>query len=275
MYRKAYVEITNLCNKSCSFCHGTKRAPRRMSRGEFETVLDKLTGLTEYIYLHVLGEPLSHPEVIEFIRLAVARGFKVALTTNGTLLGRHAQALLSSGIYKVNISLHSFEDGSDAEFDEYIEECLGFADKSRSAGILTVLRLWNEGHDGGRNSLILNKMKEKFSFEWTFGSRGARLCDKLHLEYGERFEWPDEGAPDLGERGCCYGLIDQFGILSDGTVVPCCLDADGVINLGNAFTDNLSEILLSERAEKIREGFRKKYYKEVLCRRCGFSKKFK
>ena len=246
-----------------------------MSAGEFSLVLDKLTGLTEYIYLHVLGEPLFHPEAIEFIKMAAARGFKVALTTNGTLLKRHAQALLSSGIYKVNISLHSFEDGSDEEFDEYIESCLDFADRASSAGILAVLRLWNEGYDGGRNSLILNKMKEKFKFPWTHGSRGARIRDKLHLEYGERFEWPDENARDFGERGCCYGLVDQLGILSDGTVVPCCLDADGVINLGNAFTDDLSEILSSERAVKIREGFRKKYYREALCRRCGFSKKFK
>ncbi len=246
-----------------------------MSAGEFSLVLDKLTGLTEYIYLHVLGEPLSHPEAIEFIKMAAARGFKVALTTNGTLLKRHAQALLSSGIYKVNISLHSFEDGSDAEFDEYIESCLDFADRASSAGILAVLRLWNEGYDGGRNSLILNKMKEKFKFPWTHGSRGARIRGKLHLEYGERFEWPDADAQNYGEAGRCYGLVDQLGILSDGTVVPCCLDADGVINLGNAFTDDLSEILSSERAVKIREGFRKKYYAEALCRRCGFSKKFK
>lgn len=246
-----------------------------MSKTEFECVAKKLVGLTSYVYLHLLGEPLLHPELIQMIKFASSLSLNVAITTNGTLLPERADELLSSGVYKVNISLHSFEEGSDGDFAEYIGSCLDFADKASERGILTVLRLWNEGHDGGRNSLILDMMKRRFDFEWTFGSRGARLRDKLHLEYGERFEWPDAQGEDFGERGCCYGLIDQFGILSDGTVVPCCLDADGVINLGNAFTDNLSDLLYSERAEKIREGFRKKYYREELCRRCGFSKKFK
>lgn len=275
MYSKAYVEITNVCNRACSFCHGTRRAPRRMSLDEFKAVAKKLQGLTKYIYFHVLGEPLTHPELVEMIKYARECGFNPAVTTNGTLLKWRSDELLSSGVYKVNISLHSFEEGSEEDFSEYIGSCLDFADRASRCGILTVLRLWNEGHDGGRNSLILDMMKKRFNFEWTFGSRGARLRDKLHLEYGERFEWPDADAENYGEVGRCYGLIDQFGILSDGTVVPCCLDADGIINLGCAFTEELSDVLSSERANKIREGFKKKCYTEPLCQKCGFSKKFK
>ena len=246
-----------------------------MSLDEFKSVAENLQGLTRYIYFHVLGEPLTHPELVEMIKYARSMGFNPAVTTNGTLLDRRGGELLSSGVYKVNISLHSFEEGKDEDFRRYIGSCLGFADEASRTGILTVLRLWNEGHDGGRNELILDMMKEKFDNEWTFGSRGARIRDKLHLEYGERFEWPDADAENYGEVGRCYGLIDQFGILSDGTVIPCCLDADGVISLGNAFTDSLADILSSERANRIREGFKKKCYTEPLCQKCGFSKKFK
>lgn len=275
MYSKAYVEITNVCNRACSFCHGTKREPRQISKAEFDVILDKLEGLTKYIYFHVMGEPLTHPNLAEMIRAASSRGFMPALTTNGTLLSRRSEELLSSGVYKINISLHSFEEGSDEDFKSYVHSCLEFADKASSAGILTVFRLWNQGCDGGRNELILDMMKKHFDFEWTYGPRGARLRDKLHLEYGERFIWPDTEGKDLGDIGRCYGLVDQFGILSDGTVVPCCLDADGAINLGNVFTDDLSEILSSERAKKIRDGFMKKSFVEPLCQRCPFSRKFK
>ena len=246
-----------------------------MSQAEFNIILDKLTGLTKYVYFHVMGEPLTHPDLPKMIKAARDRGFNPAVTTNGTLLPRRSDELLSSGVYKINISLHSFEEGSDEDFHSYVQDCLEFADKSSRAGILTVFRLWNKGHDGGRNDLILDMMKGYFNFEWTYGTRGARLRDKLHLEYGERFDWPDSEAEDLGECGRCYGLVDQFGILSDGTVVPCCLDANGEINLGNAFADDLEKILSSERAKKIRDGFVKKYYVEPLCRRCGFSRKFK
>ena len=274
MYSKAYVEITNVCNRACSFCHGTKRAPRRMTFDEFTVVANKLQGLTKYIYFHVLGEPLTHPELTKMIKHAVDLGFNPAVTTNGTLLKKRGEELISSGVYKVNLSLHSFEEGSEEDFVDYIGSCLDFADEASSRGVLTVLRLWNEGHDGGRNSLILELMKKKFDFEWTYGSRGARLRDKLHLEYGDRFEWPDREAPLGTDRVFCYGLRDHFGILSDGTVIPCCLDREGVINLGNVFETPLAEILDSERAKNILEGFDRRCAVEDLCQRCGYARRF-
>ena len=112
-YSRVYVEITNTCNRSCSFCPGTKRPRRRMTTSEFSTVCERLKPVTDYIYLHVMGEPLSHPDIAELIEIASARGFKVAITTNGTLLPKVGDAILGSSIYKVNISLHSFEEGGD------------------------------------------------------------------------------------------------------------------------------------------------------------------
>ena len=80
---------------------------------------------------------------------------------------------------------------------------------------------------------------------------------------------------DLGEGVFCHGMGDHFGILSDGTVIPCCLDADGVISLGNVYETPLSEIISSERAVKIREGFRCKRAVEELCKRCPYARRFK
>ena len=274
-YSRVYVEITNVCNRNCSFCPGTKRERKLMSFEEFKLILKKLVGVTEYIYLHVMGEPLVHPELPEFILQAKAFGFKCAVTTNGTLLRKRREELLSSGIYKINVSLHSFEDGTDEDYYRYLGEITDFASAASDKGILTVLRLWNEGHDGGRNQRTLAFLKENLPGEWKFGTRGARIRHKLHLEYGERFEWPDMNAEDNGGGIFCYGLSDHFGILSNGTVIPCCLDREGEINLGNLFTDELSEILSSERVRRIKEGFVKRCASEELCKKCGYATRFK
>ena len=274
-YSRVYVEITNICNRSCSFCPGTVREKKRMSVDEFSYVCDALVGVTDYLYLHVMGEPLTHPELTELIAVGKSRGFKIAITTNGTLLPRLGDELISAQPYKVNISLHSFEEGTTEEHLKYISGCLDFADRASLAGILITVRLWNKGYDAGRNIDTINIMKEKFPGDWTYGERGARIRHRLHLEEGERFDWPDMKAADLGERVFCHGLGDHFGILSDGTVVPCCLDREGAIALGNIFESDIRDILSGERALAISEGFRCKRAVEELCRRCGYARRFK
>ena len=283
MYSRAYVEITNICNRACSFCPGTVRPPRRMSRAEFDTVTDRLRGVTEYLYYHVMGEPLTHPELPDFIRLARGKGFKSAVTTNGTLLPSRGRELIEAGVYKVNISVHSFEDGEDGKaHGHYLDGILDFADEASKNGVLTVLRLWNlDGHGealGGNNDRTLNYLRARFldggDTAWKFSPRGARLRDKLHLEYGDRFEWPDMGADDRGAGVFCYGLKDHFAILCDGRVVPCCLDREGAIPLGNIFESPIEAILDSPRAKAMREGFQRRCATEELCRRCGYARRF-
>ena len=274
-YSRVYVEITNICNRNCSFCPGTVRLPKRMSAEEFSSVCHSLVGVTDYLYFHVMGEPLTHPELPLFIKNASEMGFKCAITTNGTLLKKRKEELLNSPLYKINISVHSFEDGSDEEYYRYLFEIADFADAASQKGILTVLRLWNEGYDDGRNDRTLKLFEQKLSGEWKWGTRGARIRHKLHLEYGERFDWPDMNAVYNGTEVFCYGLSDHFGILCDGTVVPCCLDREGNIPLGNVFSDSIIDILKSERAESIREGFKKRCATEELCKRCGYATRFK
>ena len=274
MYRKVYVEITNICNMSCSFCHGHKRAPRRMSREEFALVLGKLKGQTDYIYYHLMGEPLTHPLLPEFVKMAGECGYKSIITTNGTLLAKRKNELLNAGLHKVNISLHSFEDGTESQHNRYICELAEFAKKAANQGTIVVFRLWNKGVDGGKNENALNLLKENVPGDWVENSRGVKIRDKIYLEWGERFEWPDCNAEIKGDKFFCYGLKDQFGILSDGTVVPCCLDSDGVINLGNIFNQGIKSILNSERASNMVEGFRCGVASEDLCKRCGYAQRF-
>lgn len=275
MYSRVYVEITNICNMSCSFCHGHSRELRRMSLDEFSLVLDKLKGQTEYIYYHLMGEPLTHPELPLFLKAAAEKGFRSVITTNGTLLKKRASELIESGIHKVSISLHSFEGESKQTHEQYLSDTADFADAASKAGVIVVFRLWNKGFDGGRNDAALEFLRSRLEGEWADNTRGIRIRDKLFLEWGDRFVWPDKQADIQGDDMFCYGLRDHFGILCDGTVVPCCLDSDGVINLGNIFRDDISEILSSPRATAIKKGFDCRKASENLCRRCSYAQRFK
>ena len=274
MYSKVYVEILNFCNKNCSFCPKTHRTPRLITEEEFKSTLEKLKGVTEYLYYHVVGEPLMHPMLCDFIKYANTQGFKSAITTNGTFLKTRGDKLIDSGVYKVNISIHSFEGGDPQSHADYLNSCLDFADKASNAGVLTVLRLWNKGKDNGLNVSTVDMIKERFGEFDKLSQRGARIRNKLHLEYGERFVWPDVTAEDGGENVFCYGMKDHFGILCDGTVIPCCLDRDGIIALGNIHESTVDEILSSPRAIAIKEGFQRRCATEELCRKCGYARRF-
>ena len=271
MYSRVYVEITNICNMNCSFCHGHNRDLRQMTETEYARVLEQLKGKTQYIYHHLMGEPLVHPLLPRFIQMAHQAGFHPMITTNGTLLDSRGDALLGKGLHKVNISLHSFEGEQQDAHSRYIEKIAVFAEKASRAGTIISLRLWNNGCDEGRNHTTLTLLREKLSGQWTRNTRGYRIRDGLFLEYGDRFVWPDVNAPNYTERVFCHGMLDHFGILCDGTVAPCCLDSNGSVALGNVFHQELSDILSSPRAKAIAEGFRRRKAAEDLCRRCGYA----
>lgn len=274
MYSRVYVEITNICNMHCSFCHGHKRPLRKMSLKEFEHILDQLTGQTEYIYYHLMGEPLTHPDLPLFLQTASQRGFQSVITTNGTLLKKRGDEIIAAGVHKISISLHSFEEEDGRAYERYLSEVAAFADTASKAGIIVVLRLWNKGCDGGRNDLAVNYLRTCIAGEWAENTRGIRIRDKFYLEWGNRFQWPDKDAPVQGEEFFCYGMRDHFGILCDGSVVPCCLDSEGVITLGNVFTEDIAGILASDRAAAMAKGFERRTATEDLCRRCAYAQRF-
>ena len=275
-FAKVYVEISNLCNLNCRFCPGTKRPKGRMDADRLSVILEKLKGYTEFVYFHLMGEPLLHPELPRFLELAGEMGFKVILTTNGTLLGERKELLLSSpAVHKVNISLHAFEANDlSVPFETYVDGCLDYG-KEAQGQKLTVFRLWNSGGEDKRNGLLLQKLEEAFPKPWKDGRKGTQLAPKVYLEPGEKFDWPDLNAQEEEGPYFCYGLRDQIGVLWDGTVVPCCLDHEGDIPLGNLLTESMDEILESARAKAIYDGFSKKEAAEPLCRRCGYARRFK
>ena len=280
-FSRCYLEITNRCNLACSFCPKTSRAPRTVTKDEFRTLAGKLRPYTDYLYLHVMGEPLLHPELPALLEIAEEFGFRVVLTTNGTLLPARQEALLAaSALYKVNISLHSFEANEKGSFEDYLDGCFSFARAASGQGIIADLRLWNlDGEttkgENAKNAEILHRLEQYFPQPWTKNTWGYRLQDRAFLHCAEKFDWPDLALPEQSARGTCRALKDQLAVLSDGTVAPCCLDHEGDIPLGNLFSQEMEEILDGPAARALLAGFSRRELCEPLCRRCGYARRFR
>ena len=274
-FKKVYLEISNICNLQCSFCPGTKRRKQIMEEAEFTQILQKLRPWTDYLYFHLMGEPLCHPQLKSFLDRAGEHGFRVILTTNGTLLAKQREMLLASpALHKLNISLHAFEANDLAvPFEEYLHDCFTFG-KAAEGKKLIVYRLWNHGGADEKNNEILAALESFFPKPWAEERRGIRIGERVYLEYGDKFDWPDLSAEDMGQKVFCYGLRDQIGVLCDGTVVPCCLDHDGDLALGNLHEDSLDNILETPRAQAIYQGFQHKTAAEELCRKSGYARRF-
>ena len=279
MFKRIYLEITNVCNLRCSFCPGTRRQGHFMTEDEFSFLTRRLRGHAEYLYLHVMGEPLLHPQLPQLLRIAAQAGFKVCLTTNGTLLQKKLDVLLSADkLHKISVSLHSFE-GNDCsgDLDGYVtsvaESCATLAQR----GVICALRLWNDGGAQARSGDILDILSRALCTDVRAISPDVRgnwkLGERLYLESAAKFDWPDMAAPDCGVE-FCLGLRQQAAVLCDGTVVPCCLDGEGQIPLGNLFDQTLEEILRTPRAAALVEGFSRRRPTEELCRRCGYATRF-
>ncbi len=296
-YKKVYIEITNVCNLNCSFCPDTKRARKYMSKDEFSHVIQEIKPFTDHVYFHLMGEPLLNPLLESFLFICSENEIKVNITTNGTLLKLSETILLkAASLRKVSISLHSFEANTQKlVLEKYLGDTIDFVRKASAKGIICEFRLWNGGTAGAPASNTLNttiiqallhafapeglsdasKFSETPVLQDLLLRQNTKLTDKVFLHLAQKFEWPDIDRADSDEGVFCYGLRDQFGILADGTVVPCCLDSDGNIPLGNIFEQPLKDILSSPRAKSMYEGFTARRAVEDLCRRCGYAERHK
>lgn len=289
MLAKIYLEITNVCNLACPFCPPTRREPRFMSRKDFELYLGALAGVGDHLYFHVKGEPLLHPELGTFLELASQKGFSVTLTTNGTLLAEKADILLGAkNLRKLSVSLHSHAGAVGVEaywrgIEAFLDLHRAAPSRSRERGraFPVSLRLWNRraGELPPETERLWELLRERYPEagawkEATVDRESMRLDEMVFLNQAERFDWPDPELPGVETRGFCRGLRNQVGVLVDGSVVPCCLDGEGSMTLGNLRDHPLGEILASPRARAIYEGFSRRELVEPLCRGCGYRRRF-
>lgn len=273
-FKKIYVEITNICNLNCSFCSKDNRIKESISLTKMEELLEKINNYTDYIYLHVKGEPLLHPNLGEILDLCEKYHKKVNITTNATLLKEKEKILKHSAIRQINLSVHSENDKNN-----YLEEIFEVVDKLTDKNI--VYRFWTmENNNLSQKSTIsVEKIISHYKLSLDIVEKlkienNIKINTHIYVNKANEFIWPDVNNDYNNDTGYCYALKDQLAILVDGTIVPCCLDSNGIINLGNIYKNNLEEIINSSRYQKMREGFCNRKVTEELCKHCSFKERF-
>ena len=282
-FKQIYIEITNICNLDCSFCPKNNRPKRFMTVDEFDTITDKISHLTNTVCLHLMGEPLLHPNIKEIFEICNKKKLNVYLTTNGTLIKQNLHLLKTGCAKRISVSLHSFEANNNSNsLDEYLENIL-FSCKEISDNSQTYieLRLWNESNNKNAKNTLNNNIIEKINNTFNTNLDASNLqchtsiTDKIYISFADAFEWPiTTENQEKNSIKFCYGLRSHFGILCDGTVVACCLDSEGKLALGNIFKSKISDILNTPRAQNIYKGFTDRNTSEEFCKTCTYANKF-
>lgn len=260
-FKKVYIETTNLCNLNCDFCIKNRRKKEIMTIQNFKIILSKIKNYTNYIYLHILGEPLLNPKINEFILLASNEGFNINITTNGYLIDKIKD---NKNIRQVNISLHSFDVKYNIELKKYLNNIFDSVEELIKNDTYVSLRLWVKNK---YSEDIINEVNNYYKVNIT---KNTKIKENLFFNFEKQFIWPDLNNSYYNESGKCYGLTDHIGILVDGTIVPCCLDTLGIINLGNIFKEEIDEILNKKTVIKMIEGFKNNKKEMELCKHCNF-----
>ena len=261
MFKKVYLEITNNCNLDCSFCVKNRRDKIFMDIEDFKMVLEKLKKYTKYLYFHVMGEPLLHPHINKMIDLA-SRDFNVNITTNGFLIRRIED---NRNIRQINISLHSYDEKYNKSLDDYLNDIFNAVDKLVVNNTFINYRLWV---NSVYKDKVINKLEEKYNIK--IDNDRVKLDKNVYYEVEEEFIWPSLENDYYCEKGSCRALRDHIGILVDGTVVPCCLDSEGIIKLGSIYKNDIDDIINNDLFIEMKKGFQNNKKVHELCRKCNF-----
>lgn len=264
-FKKIYIEITNACNLNCSFCIKNDRQIIYMNYQNFKNIIDKIKDYTEEIYFHILGEPLLHPDIQAFIEYATKQQLKVNITTNGYLIDNIQN---NQNIHRLNISLHSFNKQHNKDLNTYLNDIFNTIDKIKDKTFIS-LRLW-VGSNYTKDIIDYINKRYLLNIENLQNNSKIKILPNVIIDTFHQFIWPDLNNTYYSEIGKCKGLIDHIGILSDGTVIPCCLDSKGIINLGNIYQENLETILKKDIIKNMIDGFKKNYKCQELCKHCSF-----
>ena len=274
-FKKIYVEITNTCNLNCSFCSKVEKPKRIMTKEEFSHILSEIKPFTDNIYLHVKGEPLLHPKLIDFLNIAEKNDIKINIATNGILFPRKVDELIKcNSLQKINFSLHS-----ENNVPNYLENIFKSVEKLKNQTV--IYRLWTlqDGKFDEKSTKTVEKIIEYYKLspetvEKIYKENNVKITSTIYVDKDNEFEWPDDNKNET-TNGFCMALKTQIAILVDGTVVPCCLDSNGKINLGNIYTESFESIINSKRCQDLKKSFQDRKPCEKLCLSCTYKNRFK
>ena len=266
-FKKIYIEITNSCNLNCDFCIKNQRKKEYLSIEKFKKILDNINNYTDYLYFHIMGEQILHHNINEIIDIA-SKKFKINITTNGYLIDRIKE---NKNIRQINISMHSFNDRYKISLEKYLDNVFDSIEKLIKNDTYISLRMWVRNK---YNKEMIKYINQRYNIKISENIDNATIKDNLFINNFHEFIWPALNNDYYSELGTCYAIRDHIGILVDGTVVPCCLDTQGIINLGNIYKDKLDNIIKSERIQNMLMNFKQNKKCEELCKHCKFIDKY-
>lgn len=277
MFRKIYIEITNICNLKCKFCPDTSRNKEFMSVENFEDIINKIHNHTNLVALHVKGEPLVHNQLEDILKILEKYNLKANITTNGTLIKEKLEILKKSkAVKQINFSIHSIMQNGNIN-KQYLKDIFESVEELES--VMISYRLWNlqSIKDNDINRGIIETIENYYNIQnlkqQLIENEFFKIRNNLFINQDIEFTWPDINKETIIESGRCLALKDQVAILVDGTVVPCCLDNNGDIPLGNIFKEKFEDILNKTKSMTIKKNFENSIITCELCKTCGFLKR--
>jgi len=278
MFKKIYLEITNVCNLKCEFCPETNRKKEFMSLDNFEKVIKKIHNYTNLIFLHVKGEPLLHEQLEEILKILEQYKLKVNITTNGTLIKEKLGVLKKSkAVRQINFSIHSITQNESLR-EKYLQNI--FESVEELNNIIISYRLWNLYNlyeNNNVNTNIIKNIEKYYNIKdlkkVLTQKEFVKIKENVFINQDTEFTWPDIRKENIIQTGRCMALKEQIAILVDGTVVPCCLDNNGDIPLGNILEEELEDILNKDISTTIKKNFENNIITCKLCNTCGFLKR--
>ena len=277
MFKKIYIEITNVCNLNCKFCPPTSRQIEFMSLKNFEEIIKKIHNYTRLVALHVKGEPLLHSELEDMFKILEKYNLKTNITTNGTLIKKNIEIIKNSkAVRQINFSIHSIMQ-NDKLNNQYLTNI--FESSQELDNVIISYRLWNLKNikENEINNDIIKTIEEYYNIQnlkqQLIENEFIKIKENVFINQDIEFEWPDKNKKTIIKKGRCLALKEQVAILVDGTVVPCCLDNNGDIPLGNIFEESMEEILNKPKSITIKKNFENGVITCDLCKTCGFLKR--
>ena len=277
MFKKIYIEITNICNLKCKFCPETTRNKESMSLKNFEKIINKIHNYTKLVCLHVKGEPLLHNQLKDILKILEKYNLKTNITTNGTLIKQKLEIIKkSNSVRQINFSIHSINENEKIQ-EQYLQDIFESVEKLEN--IIISYRLWNlqDIKDNEINTNIIKTIENYYNIDnlkqQLIENNFIQLRKNIFINQDTEFTWPDINKHPIIEKGRCLALKEQIAILVDGTVVPCCLDNNGDIPLGNILEEQLEDILNKTKSINIKKNFENSIITCELCKTCGFLKR--
>ena len=273
--KRIYIEITNICNLSCSFCSKHHRENKMLSLDEFNSIIQDVKQYTKYIYLHVQGEPLTHPDFNKILHICDENDVQVQLVTNGTFLYKYLDIYSHPSLRKISISLQSIEYQA-VNLEDYMHTLITFIDYSATfKHPIVEVRFWrNDQYNLPKTKKCMDILNEKYTLSLTERNNHYRIKENIYVDFDNMFSWPDLENMPLEKNGTCLGAKTQIAILSNGDVVPCCLDTDAHDLLGNIFKNDLNTILNDEPYKKLVKEFNDHKIENPFCLRCTYRLRF-